>query len=556
MDLFYPREWSINQERLLHSVGFFTRPFGAVFFGHLGDTWGRTKTLTVCLCVMGVASGLVGVLPSYHAWGWASWYVLVLLHSIQGLAMGGQWGGCIVVAYEFCRHDRHKGLVTALLAAGRSLGFMLSTALLANFNEEREPGSDTDPTDHGAVNIDGTDNRWRVAHALALGLLLCALHLQVRVPEPPEFLVLQKHHRLRTYPLFKAFRNQLGNMCWALGLLWVDGVVQVMVVGWGLPTLLKAHGVSMDSLLSSMSLSTLVQAVFVVIGGWVGDRVGRRKLFFVAAMTMSVGTVFYYHAIFKLTSPSNVYPLYVANILYLGVAYGTLQGAFPALLVEIFPENVRYTGVSFLYSLSRVYSSGIWPYISKALLAAGKGSKFAYTALENGQNLLFLVLYVALVALFSATSALMISIYSSGGRHSLPFRLAHRRSKVREYMGSGAMRASKRRQLAEAAAAAEEEDDFGSDEEEEDGFGSDEEEEDFGSDEEEEVGFGSDEEEVDFGSDDEEEEVTPRQGRRRRRGGGGQRPVLEEAKYGHEEEPLPPQPLAAFEIEEGKERMR
>lgn len=225
----------------------------------------------------------------------------------------------------------------------------------------------------------------------------------------------------------QAFRGQFNNMIWALAALFLDGLVQVLVVGWGLPSLLRTHGIPMEALLNSLSIATVVQAVFTIVGGWLGDRVGRRKLYSIASLLLGGCTLFYFHALFRAATPTRVYPIYVANILYIGVLYGILQGAFPALLCEIFPENVRYSGVSFLYQVSRVYSSGIWPYISKALLAAGRGSKFEYTKLENRQNPIGLVFYISALALVSAASVLMIEIYSRS-----PFRLTHRRSKVRE----------------------------------------------------------------------------------------------------------------------------
>ncbi|TFJ85893.1 hypothetical protein NSK_002713 [Nannochloropsis salina CCMP1776] len=438
VDIFYPQAWHVSEHRLLRTLSYLSRPLGAVLFGHLGDTWGRTKTLTVCLTVMGLASGCMALLPTHQVWGWASWYLLLVLHALQGLAVGGQWGGCLLLAYEFCRHDRHKGLVSSLPQAGRALGYMLTALISASLDKEKPPTAGT-PSGGTALHLADNDLRWRWAHGFAAGLLLLALHLRLRIPEPREFRYLKKHRRLRAFPLFQALRAQLWNIIWALGALWVDGVTQVMVVGWGLPALLTAHGISMETLLTSLAIAVFVQAVFIVVGGWLGDRLGRRKLFFVASMSMALGTVFYFYALFRLSSPSRAYPIYLANILYLGIAYGTLQGVFPALLVEIFPENVRFSGVAVLYQVSRLYSSVAWPYASQALLRASRGARFKFLALENGENLTGLAIFVASVAGVSAMSVLMIQIYSSGGRGEgvLPFPLVSRRSKVREYIGGG-----------------------------------------------------------------------------------------------------------------------
>ena len=221
--------------------------------------------------------------------------------------------------------------------------------------------------------------------------------------------------------------------------LFLDGIVQVMVVGWGLPTLLHGKGVPTAALLSSLEIATAVQAAATVFGGWLGDRIGRRKLYCIASLALGLGTWFYFRALFRHTTATRLWPMYVANVAYLGLAYGLLQGAFPALLVEIFPEGVRYSGVSFVYHVSRVYSSGVWPYVSRALLAAGRGSSLSYTEAgaatpeedgpSRGENVVGIAVYTTGIALFSACAVLMIEIYSRS-----PFQMAHRRSKVRDYV--------------------------------------------------------------------------------------------------------------------------
>lgn len=228
----------------------------------------------------------------------------------------------------------------------------------------------------------------------------------------------------------------------------------MMVVGWGLPSILRSKGVPTEALLSSLTAATAVQAAATLFGGWLGDRVGRRKLYCLSSLALGLGTWVYFHALFHATSATRLYPLYAANILYLGVAYGVMQGAFPALLVEIFPEKVRYSGISFLYHVSRVYSSGIWPFLSRALLAAGRKSHVGYTQAgvaateasrgrEEEQNVVGIVAYVSCIALFSAVSVLMIQIYSLGGGGS--FRLTgHRRSKVRNCVAGLPRRARQR----------------------------------------------------------------------------------------------------------------
>lgn len=433
IEIFYPNfenpaRFPTKQHQLLLTIGYFTRPFGALGFGHLGDTKGRIKALQAALLTLGLASALIGALPGHAQAGWAGWWALFALHAVQGVGVGGAWGGFLLLCYEYCSNDRHKGLFSALPQAGRALGYMVAalvTTILHTGPQERDPSQ----LAADAVAWDRSE-RWRLAHLPGLALPLVALYLHARVPEAPEWAAARRDGRLVRFPLCEVrrfgrlsrsvlwamgpgggwspcpdrpppdltqinqpppnptptstpqvFRGQLWNILWALCALYLDGLAQVMVVGWGLPSLLRSKGVSTEALFSSLTIATAVQAPATLLGGWLGDRMGRRcvragvsmlllivlisnfpfphpptptlhqhthhsKLYCLASLALGLGTWPFFHAVFRATTATRLYPLYAANIAYLGVGYGILQGAFPALLVEIFPEAVRYSGAS------------------------------------------------------------------------------------------------------------------------------------------------------------------------------------------------------------------
>lgn len=217
VDIFYdPSRWQAEQHRLLLSLGYFTRPLGAIGFGHLGDTWGRVKTLQAALLALGVASALIGALPPHNQAGWASWCGLIALHAVQGLGMGGMWGGFVLLCYEYCYNDRHKGLFSALPQAGRAVGYMLSSAMMTGLHvglqkEPAKPGDEEVGAGAAPVAVVWDQSWWwRLAHALGLLLPAIAVYLHVKVPETPEFVLARREGRLYRFPLFKVRPS----LCW------------------------------------------------------------------------------------------------------------------------------------------------------------------------------------------------------------------------------------------------------------------------------------------------------------------------------------------------------
>ncbi len=188
-----------------YSIGYFTRPVGAIVFGHLGDTGGRVKTVQAALLTLGLASSLMGALPPHKVVGWASWWALLALHALQGLGIGGIWGGFLLLCYEYCHNDRHKGLFSALPQAGRGVGYMLSAALTSSLHTPTPPAEGSPPPEAGAPPSVVWDHggRWRLAHLLGLALPLVALYVRTHVPETPEWAAAKRENRLTRVPLFK-----------------------------------------------------------------------------------------------------------------------------------------------------------------------------------------------------------------------------------------------------------------------------------------------------------------------------------------------------------------
>lgn len=210
IEIFYPSSltrWRSEQHELLLTIGYFTRPLGAIAFGHLGDTRGRVRALQAALLTLGLASALIGVLPGHAQAGWTGWWALLALHAVQGVSVGGTWGGFLLLCYEYCPNDRHKGLFSAIPQAGRALGYMVAalTATVLHTGPEVERDPSRPGADDAAASWDQSE-RWRLVHVLGLALPLVALYLHTKVAETPEWEAARRDGRLVRFPIFKVGR--------------------------------------------------------------------------------------------------------------------------------------------------------------------------------------------------------------------------------------------------------------------------------------------------------------------------------------------------------------
>ena len=346
------------------AVGFVARPLGGIIFGHYGDRLGRRSMLIYSLVIMGVATFLIGMLPTYASIGvWAP-ILLVVLRCGQGIGVGGEWGGAVLLAVEHSPKDR-RGLSGSWPQMGVPAGLFLSTVVFGLFSTQL-----TEPQ--------FLSWGWRVPFLLSVALVAVGLFIRLRILETPAFTALQQTGRREARPLMTAVRDYRKNMLLAMGMRVAENglfyVYTVFVLSYGPAQL----GLSRSTMLLGVTLAALTGLVAIPFFGALSDRIGRRPVYlFGAAFSLAYAFPFFW--LLSMRSPMIAWLAIV-----LGVAFGhdAMYGPQAAYFSELFGANVRYSGASVSYQLSSVVTGGLAPFIATALLASwGSGAVAGYMML-------------------------------------------------------------------------------------------------------------------------------------------------------------------------------
>jgi MFS family permease len=363
------------------AIGFVARPVGGLVFGHIGDRVGRKKTLVATMIIMGVATFLIGLVPSYATIGIGAPILLVLLRLAQGAAIGGEWGGAVLMAVEYAPRAR-RGYYGSLPQLGLGLGLLLGTGVFAGLNSVM---SGDEFLKFG----------WRIAFMLSLILVAVGTFVRLKVMETPAFRVLDKAEQRSTLPALELVGNPrtLRNLLLCMGSRWAEGVAfntwAVFVITYGTGSL----RISRQTMLMSVMTAATVMVFFIPQYGRLSDRFDRRKLF---ALGVVISTGATYPALRLLGAPGTAVVV-ITVIVMLGVLYPMMYGPQPSLYAEQFPTRVRYSGISVVYQLSGIVASGLTPLLLTYLLRAAGGDTSMIMA------------YIAAVGVISAVSTMSIS---------------------------------------------------------------------------------------------------------------------------------------------------
>ena len=325
-------------------VGFLSRPIGAALFGHIGDCVGRKATLVATLSLMGVATVLVGILPDRAAIGaWAGWG-LVALRFFQGIGVGGEWGGAVLLSMESHQGDR-RGFMASLPHIGVPLGLVVSVLAWSACSH------------WAGGNLES--GAWRIPFIASGALLIFGLVVRLGVPETPDFVTAQREVRAAKPPLIEAIKTQWRSIL--LAALIRPGeqgsfyMLSTFVVLYGS----KQLGLGRDFMLNVVLLGAVVSCFMVPFFGHLGDRLGRRRVYLAGAIAMTLFAVPYF---WMLDTRQPV--LVIAAILLLMTAHDMMYGPQAAYITESFPAHIRYTGASLGYQGASIIAGGPAPLIS------------------------------------------------------------------------------------------------------------------------------------------------------------------------------------------------
>ncbi|GAA1114534.1 MFS transporter [Arthrobacter flavus] len=348
-------------------VGFAARPIGAVLFGYIGDRVGRRPALLITIVMIGVATGLIGFLPDFGSIGLAAPIMLAVLRLMQGLAVGGEWGGAMTIAVEHAPIEK-RGRYAALVQVGSPVGTLMSSgafALVLLLPSE-------------AFDAWG----WRLPFLAAFPLLLIALYIRLQVEESPIFRELVKLEERAKIPAVDVFKQAWGRLLVAIAaaFLGVGGfyVMTTFVISYGTTTL----GMDRQLMVNATLVAAVVQIGVVLLVGRISEKIGPGRMTFFGGLATAAGAF----PLFWMIDTRN--PAAIILAVTIGIALVSLAYAVTgALLTEMFPPHLRYSGVALGYNLAGALS-GFLPLIAVALLGVSGGGSWTASLLLMAVSLI------------------------------------------------------------------------------------------------------------------------------------------------------------------------
>ncbi len=351
--LYFPHENPLSATLLAfgtYFIGFVGRPIGAAIFGHYGDRIGRKATLIATLLCMGIGTFLIAFVPTYASIGIWGAILLTVLRAIQGIGVGGEWGGSVLMSMEWARKNSHRGLVASWPQFGVPCGLLLSTAAIALFSAVSG--------DQFAVW------GWRIPFALSIVLVGVGLWIRLGILETPVFKGLVEQNKIEKAPIVEVIRQQPREIILSALLRMAEQAPFYIFTAFVFAYTVGTLKMSRDFILGAVMAAALVSFFTIPFAGHLSDRIGRKKMYLIGAAVMGVFG-FIYFAMVDTTVPVLVFIAIVLSLIPHDLQYGPQA----ALIAEAFTPRLRYSGASLGYQLASIIAGGPAPIIATALFA-------------------------------------------------------------------------------------------------------------------------------------------------------------------------------------------
>ena len=336
------------------TAGFLIRPFGAFVFGRIGDIVGRKYTFLITLSGMGLSTALIGLVPSYAKIGALAGIVLLLLRLIQGLCLGGEYGGAITYVAEHAP-DEKRGYYTGWLQTSPTLGIVVSLVVIIVTRE-----------------IVGTEAftawGWRIPFLLSLLMVAIAIYIRLQLAETPIFQAIKAKGQTATNPWREAFLSEnLKYVLIASVVVIGEGVVWYSSQFWALYFVQQVQKPDVLTPAIITGAALLIATPSLIFFGWLSDRIGRKPIILAGFLLAAVTYYPLYTALGNAANPANLnYPLAILIVAIMVSYVGMVYGPIGAFLAEYFPARIRYTSVSVPYHIGNGWGGGLVPVITTA----------------------------------------------------------------------------------------------------------------------------------------------------------------------------------------------
>ena len=359
---------------ITYAVGFAARPLGGIVFGYFGDKFGRKQLLQFSLLLVGAATFLMGCLPTYGQIGYWAPALLVTLRFLQGVAVGGEWGGAVLMAVEHAPEGR-KGFYGSLPQTGVGAGLVLSSLAMGAVSQLPED--------------DLMSWGWRLPFLASIVLLGVGWLIRARVPESPEFARLQQTTAPVKAPLAVVLREHRRAVLTIIGARMAENAWFYLAATFALAYTTGQLALPRAEVLSAITAGAALSLVTMPLAGWLSDRIGQKRLYLTGLTLLCA----YVWPFFALLGSRDLDQVWLALVLALGVVFPLMYAPESLLFARQFPAAVRYSGISLGVQIAGVLGGGLAPMIATALLAKGGGSPHYVIAYLLG---------LAVIALISA----------------------------------------------------------------------------------------------------------------------------------------------------------
>jgi MFS family permease len=336
------------------AVGFAARPIGAIIFGHFGDRVGRKATLIATLMLMGIATALMSVVPSYSAIGVSAPLLLITLRILQGIGVGGEWAGSVLLSMEWGT-QRRRGFWASWPQVGVAIGLLLSTAMIKLFGHIAGSGFNT--------------WGWRVPFALSLVLIAIGLYVRLRVLESPAFSEVKRERAVIRLPVWQVIREQPLEVATSAFVRMSEQAPFYLFITFVLSYGTDHLGLSKDSLLNDVLVAAALGLVSIPLFGYLSDRIGRRRMYGIGIVCVAA-FAFPYYGLLNTKSSGLILLAVVLSLVFHDMQYGPQA----ALIAESFGPATRYSGAGLGYQLASLIAGGPAPLIAAAIVDATNSS--------------------------------------------------------------------------------------------------------------------------------------------------------------------------------------
>ena len=361
-------------------IGFIGRPIGAAIFGHYGDRIGRKATLIATLLCMGIATFLIAFVPTYASIGIWGAVILTILRMLQGIGVGGEWGGSVLLAMEWSRTHGQRGLVASWPQFGVPCGLFLANLSILAFS--------TLSGDQFAVW------GWRIPFALSIILVGIGLWIRLGVLETPVFQQLLNTNKIESAPIVEVIKRQPREIILSALLRMAEQAPFYIFTAFVFAYAVGTLHMSRDFILTSVLVASVVSFVTIPLSGHISDRIGRRNMYLIGAAATGIFGFVY----FPMVGTAIPWVVFLAIVLSL-IPHDIQYGPQAALITEAFTPRLRYSGSSLGYQLASIIAGGPAPLIATALFAT----------YQSGYAI---AVYIAACAVVSLISAAMMPDYT------------------------------------------------------------------------------------------------------------------------------------------------